>query len=287
MADANDHILAVDGLSTYFQQGRQFVRAVQDVSFNVPTGGRFGLAGESGSGKTQVALAIMGLVDGTPGVVQGDVWIDGTNTLDQLDTFCSVDGNGTGTRVRKDVSGWRTHREERMEDVRGRLVNMVFQKPKGSLSPYFTVGEQVRETVRVHFGAEAASKYKERAYPLLEQMEFQNPDQILSSYPHELSGGQSQRVMLALSLLSEPDLLIADEPTTLLDAITEHQVLELLASLLWEREFALLLITHDLGTMTRLVDEVAVMKEGESLSREPCPQSWKAPLRTATRTRES
>jgi ABC-type dipeptide/oligopeptide/nickel transport system ATPase component len=115
---------------------------------------------------------------------------------------------------------------------------MVFQEPKGSLSPYFTVGEQARETVRVHFGAEAASKYKERAYPLL-------------------------------------------------DAITEHQVLELLASLLREREFALLLITHDLGIMTRLVDEVAVMKEGGSLSREPCPRSWKAPLRTATRTRES
>lgn len=262
VSEINSSVLVVDGLRTFFQQDQRLVRAVEDVSFSIPEEGLFGIAGESGSGKTQTALAIAGLVRGTPGVIEGDIWVDRTNVLSGLESFCSVEHREEGVQIWKDVSGWRHHRERQMETVRGSIVSMVFQEPKGSLSPYFTVGEQARETVSVHFGASAADDYQDRVHPLLEQMGFRDPGRVLDSYPHELSGGQCQRVMLALSLVADPDLLIADEPTTLLDAITEEQVLELFGSLVREKNLALLLITHDLGVMTRLVDQVAIMQNG-------------------------
>jgi peptide/nickel transport system ATP-binding protein len=269
MSAEKQDLVVVEGLTTYFHQDQQFVRAVEDVSFRIPEGGLFGLAGESGSGKTQTALALAGLVEGVPGVVDGDVWIDGTNILAELETYCTVEAGEDGLHVRKDVQQWRRHREDVMADLRGTVVSMVFQEPKGSLSPYYTIGEQARETVKAHFGPAAASTYEERVRPLLTQMEFQDPSRILASYPHELSGGQSQRAMLALALLSDPELLIADEPTTLLDAITERRVLELFASLLEEQDLALLLITHDLGIMAHLVDEVAVMQHGAIVEQGP------------------
>jgi ABC-type dipeptide/oligopeptide/nickel transport system ATPase component len=269
MASDNRDVLVVDGLKTYFHQDRQFVRAVDDVSFRVEQGGLFGLAGESGSGKTQTALSVAGLVGGTPGVVAGDVWINGTNVLDELETYCSVDDTQGGLRIRKDVQRWRTHREERMASLRGSTIGMVFQEPRGSLSPYFTVGEQAKETVATHFGPDAATTYEERVRPLLKRMEFGEPGRILSSYPHELSGGQSQRVMLTLALLTEPEMLIADEPTTALDAITERHVLDLFVSVIEERSLALLLITHDLGVMARLVNDVAIMRHGKIVEQGP------------------
>jgi ABC-type dipeptide/oligopeptide/nickel transport system ATPase component len=269
MSVEKQDLVVVEGLTTYFHQDQQFVRAVEDVSFCIPEGGLFGLAGESGSGKTQTALALAGLVEGVPGVVDGDIWIDGTNILAELETYCTVEAGEDGLHVRKDVQQWRRHREDVMADLRGTVVSMVFQEPKESLSPYYTIGEQARETVKAHFGPTAASTYEERIRPLLTQMEFQDPDRILSSYSHELSGGQSQRAMLALAFLSDPELLIADEPTTLLDAITERRVLELFASLLEEQDLALLLITHDLGIMAHLVDEVAVMQHGAIVEQGP------------------
>jgi len=262
-------LVVVERLTTYFHQEQQFVRAVEDVSFRIPEGGLFGLAGESGSGKTQTALALAGLVEGVPGVVEGDIWVDGTNILADLEAYCTVEGGEESLRVRKDVQQWRRHREDMMADLRGTVVSMVFQEPKGSLSPYYTIAEQARETVEAHFGPAEASTYEERVRPLLTQMEFQDPSRILDSYPHELSGGQSQRAMLALALLSDPELLIADEPTTLLDAITERRVLELFASLLEEQDLALLLITHDLGIMAHLVDEVAIMQHGAVVDQGP------------------
>lgn len=271
MSAQGSDVVVVEGLTTYFHQDQQFVRAVEDISFRIPRGGRFGLVGESGSGKTQTALALAGLVEGMPGVIEGDIWIEGTNILSELGTYCRANRNGDGAHVEKDVQRWRRHRKNVMADIRGTVVSMVFQEPKGSLSPYFTVGEQARETVKAHFGPAAASTYEERVRPLLTQMEFQEPGRILSSYPHELSGGQSQRVMLTLALLSDPELLIADEPTTLLDAITERRVLELFASLLDEQDLALLLITHDLGIMSHLVDEVAIMQHGEIVEQGAVP----------------
>lgn len=269
MSTDNSHILCVDGLKTYFYQRQRFVRAVDGVSFQVPREGLFGIAGESGSGKTQTALAVAGLVEGTPGVVEGDIWVDGKNILDQLGHFTSIEDGDNGVRVWKDIVNWRRHREQKLQEVRGNIISMVFQEPKGSLSPYFTVGQQARETVVGHFGRSEADTYRERIRPLLKQMDFQSPDRILESYPHELSGGQCQRAMLALSLVSDPDLLIADEPTTLLDSITEERVLELLGSLVRDRELALLLITHDLGVMSRLVERVAIMQNGRIVERGP------------------
>lgn len=278
MPEKRADILVVDELKTYFHQGQQFVRALDGVSFSIPRKGLFGLAGESGSGKTQTALAIAGLVEGTPGIVDGEIWIDGTSTLTQLDEYVSVEHGEEGLQVWKDVPRWQRHRDQQMQDLRGTVVSMVFQEPKESLSPYFTVGEQARETVAVHFGGGAADTYRERIRPLLKEMEFQVPDRVLDSYPHELSGGQCQRIMLALSLVSNPDLLIADEPTTLLDAITEERVLELFGRLIQEHDLALLLITHDLGVMARLVDRVAIMQDGKIVERGLVDQIMEGPL---------
>jgi ABC-type dipeptide/oligopeptide/nickel transport system ATPase component len=278
MATTDEDVLAVKGLSTYFYQDQQFVRAVENVSFRIPQGGRFGLAGASGSGKTQTALAIAGLVRGTPGVIDGEIWVDGINVLEGLADYCRVERTEEEVRVEKDVQGWRRHRARQRTEVLGRRVGMVFQEPKGSLSPYFTIGEQARETVAAHFGTEAAEAYRDRIHPLLDKMQFREPERILSSYPHELSGGQSQRVMLALTLLSEPSLLIADEPTTLLDAVTELRVLEMMDALARDQEVALLLITHDLGQMADLVDRVAVMHYGSIVEEGPVSQIMYGPI---------
>lgn len=278
MEPTDDDVLVVEGLSTYFYQDQQFVRAVDDVSFRVPKGGRYGLAGASGSGKTQTALAIAGLVRGTPGVIDGEIWVNGINVLEELDDYCRVERSEDEVQVKKDVQGWRRHREFRRTEVLATHVGMVFQEPKGSLSPYFTVGEQARETVKAHFGTKAADAYRDRIDPLLHKMQFRDPERILSSYPHELSGGQSQRVMLALALLSEPSLIIADEPTTLLDAITERRVVEMMDAIARDEEVALLLITHDLGQVAQLVDRMAVMRHGAIVEKGPVSTIMHGPL---------
>jgi peptide/nickel transport system ATP-binding protein len=267
MPSSDIPILTIGGLRTYFHDGQSFVRAVDGISFQIDRGERFGLAGESGSGKTQTALSISGLVQGTPGIIGGNIWIGGENTLRNLSAYCTVEEDDGHICIQKNMRQWRKEQERRMASVRGNVVSMVFQEPRRSLSPYFTIGEQAREVVAAHFGSNAANSYEERIRPLLRQMEFRPPDRILSSYPHELSGGQSQRVMLALALLSEPSLLIADEPTTLLDAITERNILELLDEVVRDQNIALLLITHDLGIMSQFVNRIAIMRGGKIIEK--------------------
>ncbi len=259
----NPPILSVRNLRTYYHTDAGFVRAVDGVSFEVPPGGSVGIAGESGSGKTQTALSILGLIDDVPGIVDGQVWVDGENLLDGLGDFCFWEEKAEGVTITKDIERWRARHHRRLARVRGEKISMVFQEPKSSLIPYFTVGEHLRETMAARDGNDAARAYEEPALDLLKKLQFEDPRRVLGSYPHELSGGESQRVILGLALLGRPHLLIADEPTSLLDAITERRVLETLKTLVQEMNLALLLIAHDLALLRVMVDQVAVMFAGK------------------------
>ena len=262
-------LLTVQDLKTYYYKNGGFVRAVDGVSLNVRHHATVGLAGESGSGKTQTVLSILGLTEDAPGVIGGQAWIDDVNVLEGLHHHCHsriIDGQ---LHVSKDVTKFRKQQEQRLQDIRGNKVAMVFQEPKSSLSPYFSVGDQLRETLAARYGREVAKNYAEQMIPLLERMQFAAPQQILRKYPHELSGGESQRVMLALALIGNPKLLIADEPTTLLDVAIEYRILELLASLLEEKKIALLLITHNLAILKHYVDEVVIMFAGKVVEQGP------------------
>ena len=273
------NVLAVEGLRTYYYTGRgaaqtpddeAFTRAVDGISFTVPHHGTVGIAGESGSGKTQTVLSILGLLDGAPGIVDGAVYIDGTNVLEGLDAYCTYRTGAHGLVVEKDVGRWHNEHQRRLTStrgdkgaIRGDTVAMVFQEPKSSLSPYFSVAAHFRETIKARYGRAAARAYKDRALHYLEQLDFAHPARMLERYPHELSGGESQRVMLGLALMGNPQLLIADEPTTQLDALTQRQVIERIACLVQETKVALLLITHNLAVMRLLVDQVAIMYAGK------------------------
>ncbi len=259
----NQPALSVRDLRTYYHTDAGFVRAVDGVSFEVPPGGSVGIAGESGSGKTQTALSILGLIDDVPGIVDGQVWVDGENLLDGLGDFCFWEEKAEGVTITKDIERWRARHHRQLARVRGEKISMVFQEPKRSLIPYFTVGEHLRETMAARDGNDAARAYEEPALDLLKKLQFEDPRRVFGSYPHELSGGESQRVMLGLALLGRPHLLIADEPTSLLDAITERRVLETLTTLVQEMNLALLLIAHDLALVRVMVDQVAVMFAGK------------------------
>lgn len=260
---AAGEILTVHDLKTYYHKNGSFVRAVDGVSLSVRHHATVGLAGESGSGKTQTVLSVLGLAEGSPGVIGGQAWIEEVNVLEGLHHHCQCQITNDQLHIVKDVAKFRKMQEQRLQNIRGSKVAMVFQEPKSSLSPYFSVGEQLRETLVARYGRDAAQNYQEQMIPLLERMQFAAPKQILQKYPHELSGGESQRVMLALALIGNPKLLIADEPTTLLDVAIEYHILELLASLLEEKKFALLLITHNLAILKHYVEEVVVMFAGK------------------------
>ena len=262
-------ILSVRDLRTYYHTDAGFVRAVDGVSFDVPRGGSVGMAGESGCGKTQTALSILGLIDEAPGIIGGQVWVDGENLLDGLGAYCSLGQRDAMLTVVKDVDRWRAVHRRRLARVRGEKVSMVFQEPKSSLMPYLTVGEHLRETMVALDGKAGAHAHEATALGLLEKLRFAHPHRIFNSYPHELSGGESQRIMLGLALLGRPQLLIADEPTTLLDAVTQRGVLHMLAAVVEEMKLALLLITHNLALLQRMVDRVVVMFAGMIVEQGP------------------
>ena len=229
-------LLEVRNLTTAFQTGRGEINAIEDVSFSVEPGEILGIVGESGSGKSVTALTIMGLLPRPPArVAQGSVWFDGQELTGLAET--------------------------RMERIRGKGISMVFQEPMTSLDPVFTVGRQLTETVLAHrdVSREAAARL---SVEMLRKVRIPEPERRMAAYPHELSGGMRQRVMIAIALLCRPDLLIADEPTTALDVTTQAQILDLIRELRAELGMAVLLITHALGVVAEMADRVAVMYAG-------------------------
>ncbi len=229
-------LLSVEHLTTQFQRAGHTVTVVDGVSFTIHRGETFALVGESGSGKSITALSVMRLLPPEARITAGRVWLGGEDLL----------------RLP----------EIRMNRLRGRRIAMIFQDPMTSLNPVKTVGNQIGEVLTLHLGLTGQAR-DQRCLELLRQVGIPNPEQRIASFPHQLSGGQRQRVMIAMALAGEPELLIADEPTTALDVTIQAQILELLGKLQRQRAMALWLITHDLGLVADLADSAAVMQNGQ------------------------
>ncbi|GIU82799.1 MAG: ABC transporter ATP-binding protein [Acidobacteria bacterium] len=229
-------LLDVKNLRTYFFTGNGVIRAVDDVSFCIREGELLGLVGESGCGKSVTALSVMRLIPPPGKIVSGEIVFKGENLAD--------------------VS------EERMREIRGNSIAMIFQDPMTSLNPVYTVGEQIAEVLRLHRKMSRKEAW-EAAVEAMREVAIPDPARRAKDYPHQLSGGMRQRVMIAMALACDPDLLIADEPTTALDVTIQAQILELLEKLRRERKLAVLLITHDLGVVAEVADRVCVMYTGK------------------------
>ena len=228
-------LLAVDGLTVEFSTLRGTVHAVNGVSFRVAPGETIGLVGESGCGKSVTALALLGILARSATVTGGRAELEGRDLL--------------------------AMRDRELRRVRGREIAMIFQDPMTSLNPVLTIGRQLREPFETHFGL-GRREAERRSLELLDQVGIPGAGSRLGDYPHQLSGGMRQRVMIAMALACEPKLLIADEPTTALDVTIQAQILDLLRQLVVERGTALILITHDLGVVAGMCERVCVMYAG-------------------------
>jgi oligopeptide/dipeptide ABC transporter ATP-binding protein len=235
-------VLTVTGLSIRFAGGPPDLNLIEDVGFSVAAGRTLCLVGESGCGKSVTALSLMGLLPDAAEVVGGSVRFEGRDML-------------------------RISERERA-DLRGDRIAMIFQEPMTSLNPAFTIGDQIAEGVLRHRGGSKASA-RARALELLKRVRIPAPEKRLDAYPHQLSGGMRQRVMIAMALANDPKLLVADEPTTALDVTIQAQILSLVKQLQRETGTALVLITHDLGVVAEVADEVAVMYGGLIVERGP------------------
>ena len=219
-------LLSVRNLQVLFATENGEVAAVDDITFDLAEGEVLGIVGESGSGKSVTALSIMGLLPRPPARIgRGSVMFEGENLL--------------------------TYGERAMRRIRGPGIGMIFQEPMTSLNPVFTIGDQIMETVRVHEGVGKATQ-RDRAIQMLARVGIALPERRLDDYPHQLSGGMRQRVMIAMALICRPKLLIADEPTTALDVTIQQQILELLLDLRDEFRMAIMIITHNMGVVAEM-----------------------------------
>jgi peptide/nickel transport system ATP-binding protein len=259
------NLLSLENLRTYFysRPKRAFVRSVDGVSLALARGETLGVVGESGSGKTVTALSAAGLVTGSPGIIEGSIHFNSRNLLDGLDQFVKTEErDGRIVAIEKDERGWRRRAAKLMAGVRGKEIAMIFQNPRAALNPYDTVGAQLVEAIRLHTKWKAKGEAKERALHWLERVRIDSPRLRFDNYPFGMSGGMCQRAMIAMALSAEPSLLIADEPTTGLDATIQSRIVELLGQLKSETGITTLLISHDISVIRRLSDRVAVMYAG-------------------------
>jgi oligopeptide/dipeptide ABC transporter ATP-binding protein len=267
--EIDESILYIKDLRTFFYlpaRGR-FLRAVDGVSLTVKPGETLVVVGESGSGKSVTMLSVMGLVSGAPGIVSGRIWyrrpgeLEAVNLLEGLERFSQVT-HEPSLAVEKDTRGWERWHDSGMKDRRGRDFAMIFQNPRNALHPFFTVGQQVSESVRRRSPEISSAEALEEAEAWLSRVHLDSPAKRLSDYPHNLSGGMCQRVMIAMTLAARPKVLIADEPTTGLDATIQSRVLDLMEEMKAELQTTTIVITHDMGVAKRLADRVAVMYAG-------------------------
>jgi peptide/nickel transport system ATP-binding protein len=234
-------LLSIEGIRTVFRTGNGEVAAVDGVSLSVAKGKTLGIVGESGCGKSVLSLSVMRLVPQPGRITAGKVMFDGRDLL-------SLPAG-------------------EMRDIRGSRIAMIFQEPMTSLNPVFTVGDQITEAMRAHDRRTSSAALKARAIDALTRVRIPAPARRFDEYPHQMSGGMRQRVMIAMALACAPDLLIADEPTTALDVTVQAQILDLLRDLQQQTGMAIILITHDLGIVAEMANEVAVMYAGKVVER--------------------
>jgi len=235
-------LLELNDLHTYFTTKRGIVKAVNGVSYKVEAGKTLGVVGESGCGKSVSAMSILKLLDGNGYIAGGSITFKGQ----ELTTLS----------------------EKEMYEVRGNAISVIFQEPMTSLNPVFTVERQISEASMVHQDMDKKTAARE-SVRMLTDVQIPNPEEVVKQYPHQLSGGMRQRVMIAMALACKPDLLIADEPTTALDVTIQAQILRLMNNLQKEKGTAILFITHDLGVINQMADDVAVMYSGEVVEMAP------------------
>ncbi len=249
-SNAATPLLDIRGLKTYFFTEDGVVKAVDGVDLHVRPGEILGLVGESGCGKSVTSLSVLRLVDEPGRIVAGEVWFEGRNLM--------------------------ALSEAEMSHIRGNRISMIFQQPKSSLNPVFTIGDQIAEVFQVHQGLKKKQAWAE-AVELLRLVGLPDPESKAHAYPHQLSGGQAQRVMIAMALALRPTLLIADEPTTALDVTIQAQIMDLILDLRARFNTAVILISHDLGLIAEAADRVAVMYAGRIVEQAPVRELFAAP----------
>jgi peptide/nickel transport system ATP-binding protein/oligopeptide transport system ATP-binding protein len=255
-------LLEVTDLRTYFATDRGLVQAVDGATYTINEGETLAVVGESGSGKTVTALSILGVLDSAPGIIGGSILFKGKELLQGLEKFCYVVRDDGQIQIRKDCNGWRRQHWTNLREIRGKEISMIFQEPVSSLSPLYTIGEQIAESMRARYKDLSKRDALDSAVRWLEKVKIPDPKRAVSSYSFQLSGGMCQRVMLAIALASEPSLLIADEPTTSVDVSLQIEILQLLKALQEEQELSILFITHDMAVAANFADSVAVMYAG-------------------------
>ncbi|MGF7045866.1 oligopeptide/dipeptide ABC transporter ATP-binding protein [Paenibacillus sp. DS2015] len=251
-----DNLLEVHRLQTVFRSDRGDVTAVDEVSFKIQLGETIGIVGESGCGKSVTSLSIMSLLGKEGRIQQGEIWFNGTNLAELSETELRL--------------------------LRGKEIAMIFQEPMTSLNPVFTIGNQLIETIRLHMKLNRKDA-KSYAIEMLTKVGISRPEAILKEYPHTLSGGMRQRVMIAIALACKPKLLIADEPTTALDVTVQAQILSLMKLLREESGASIMLITHDLGIVAEMADKVIVMYAGQIVEEADVYSLFEEPLHPYTK----
>ena len=250
-------MLSVRNLSASFHTRAGIVRAVRNVSFDVAPGETLGIVGESGAGKSVTCYSMMGLIPMPPGRIEsGSAMLDGTDLL-----HCP---------------------EKELRSIRGKRISMIFQDPMTSLNPYLTIGEQVAEPLVIHEGA-GKKEARDRALEQLALVGIPDAEQRMDAYPHQFSGGMRQRVMIAMALITRPEILIADEPTTALDVTVQKQVLDLIRKLQQDMGTSVILITHDLGVVRQYADRINVMYAGRIVESAPARELLEHPRHAYTR----
>src|SRR3954464_4963809 len=256
MPDTSGPLLEVKDLRVQFDTPDGVVKAVDGVSYSVDSGQALGIVGESGSGKSVSSLTVMGLTRFTNARIEGEILFEGRDLLKAPD--------------------------EDMRKLRGNEIAMIFQDPLSSLHPYYKVGKQLVEAIRAHNPGQSKSAARTKAIELLDMVDIPDPKRRIDNYPHEFSGGMRQRAMIAMALANDPKLLIADEPTTALDVTVQAQILDLIGDL--QRDFgsAVVFITHDLGVVAEVADDVLVMYAGNAVEHGPVGKVLGAPLHPYT-----
>lgn len=249
------NIIEIEDLETVFFTDNGTVKSVNKVSFNIPKGKIVGVVGESGCGKSVTSLSIMQLVQSPQGQVVGGQIRFNSDDLGE---------DENGNKLAYDIAKMPT---KQMYNVRGKDITMIFQEPMTSLNPIFTIGNQMDEVMFIHYPETSKEEAKKHSIEMLKTVGISMPERVYNSYPHELSGGMRQRVMIAMALSGNPKLIIADEPTTALDVTIQAQILDLLKSIQKKTGCAIMLITHDLGVIAEMADEVVVMYAGRVIEK--------------------
>jgi len=253
---SNDSLLSVNNLSVTLKSKLGKIYAVRDASIKIFSGERIGIAGETGCGKTVTALSIMRLIPPPPADFSGSIYFKGVNLF--------------------------SLKEKEVRKIRGKEISMIFQEPGQALNPVFTIGSQLLETIKLHL-KNSKSEAKDIGLELLRKVGIPDPPRIMKSYPHELSGGMKQRVVIAIAISSNPSLLIADEPTTSLDVTIQAQIMELLLSLSEEKGLSMAVISHNFGLLNELTERIYVMYAGYTIESGKTSDIIKEPLHPYTK----